>query len=188
MPQHQKIINLNTAALQEGLHLLSLLDVTQYRQGFKPAFQSNIGAHFRHVLEHYQCFLVQISEQEFRYDNRPRDQHLEMDIDYANETIVKLIENLSDLDESLFSMDYTVGEQLAENEAQIVTASTTLARELMFLQAHTVHHFAMIAAMCRGIGVFPEEGFGVAIPTRNYTKVLDKKKSDASKQESLCAQ
>ena len=124
------------------------------------------------IRDSYQCFLVQISEQEFRYDNRPRDQHLEIDIDYANETIVKLIENLSDLDESLFSMDYTVGEQLAENEAQIVTASTTLARELMFLQAHTVHHFAMIAAMCRGIGVFPEEGFGVAIPTRNYTCLL----------------
>ena len=176
MLNQQSLIHINISALKEGLTLLSLLDSKQYVQGFKPAFQSNIGTHFRHVLEHYQCFFSQLEQAEFRYDRRQRVGRLEVDIEYARETISELITTLECFDSDLFKRDYTISEEYSDDSLHnnlIGAVSTTLERELMFLQSHTVHHYAMIAAMTRALGITPDEEFGVAIPTRIFTKKLD---------------
>ncbi len=176
MPNQQSLIDINIAGLQEGLNLLTLLNADQYMQGFKPAFQSDIGTHFRHVLEHYQCFFHQLAKAEFRFDERARDGRLETDIDYAKSTIQKLIKSLTQFDISLFEKEYTISEEYSdegEKNNLINQVTTTLERELMFLQSHTVHHYAMIAAMTRSLGIATDDEFGVAIPTRNFTKQLD---------------
>jgi len=191
MSQLQNLIDLNIAALQEGQRFLSLLNSKQYRQGFKPAFQSDVGTHFRHVLEHYRCFFSQLEKQEFRYDKRERDLRLETEIDYAKTSIEQLIFELSTVGPDIEEGSYTVAEQMEEAQSgshNLVKVATTIERELLFLQSHTVHHYAMIAAMCRGNGIYPEEGFGVAIPTRNHTQAIDKKQADSDEQETLCAQ
>ena len=191
MSQNQNLIDLNITTLREGQYLLSLLNSDQYSQGFKPAFQSNIGTHFRHIVEHYQCFFTQLPDCAFRYDQRLRDQRLETDLAYAMETVTGLLACFHKLEDSLFDERYTVGEQTEEKEgidSDVIVVDTNLPRELMFLQTHTVHHYAMIAAMCRGIGVSPEPGIGVAIPTRNYTQNIDQQAGDKKDQESSCAQ
>ena len=176
MSNQQSLIDINTAGLQEGMNLLNLLTADQYIQGFKPAFQSDIGTHFRHILEHYQCFFVQLNETNFRFDKRPRDSRLGSELDYAKKTILGFIDRFKQFDMSLFDRQYTISEQYGESGLQdqlIDGIETSLERELMFLQSHTVHHYAMIAAMTRSLGVAPDDEFGVAIPTRNFTKQLD---------------
>lgn len=176
MCNRQSLIDINIAGLQEGQRLLSLLNSDQYIQGFKPAFQSDIGTHFRHILEHYRCFFSQLYINEFRYDMRPRDARLQTDIEYAKTTVNDLIGHLESFDISLFEQRFTVSESYndgSENNCFAGGVKTTLERELMFLQSHTVHHYAMIAAMTRSLGIQPEEEFGVAIPTRNYVRQLD---------------
>ena len=170
--------------MQEGLQLLSLLNDDQYTKGFKPAFQSDIGTHFRHILEHYQCFFNQLKGREFRFDKRPRDGRLETDIDYAKSCVIEFIGLFQNLDISLFEHDYTIAEQYSDDGANsdlICNVKTTLERELMFMQSHTVHHYAMIAAMTRSLGISPDEEFGVAIPTRNFTKQIDQENRSCSK-------
>ncbi|MBX2847789.1 MAG: hypothetical protein KTR16_05695 [Acidiferrobacterales bacterium] len=177
MPNRKHLIEINIAGLQEGQRLLSLLDSSQYVQGFKPAFQSDIGTHFRHIFEHYRCFLQQVKEAEFRYDLRARDAQLETDIEYAKSSTEEIISLLENFDVDLFERDYKICESYGDldDRHQLVSdVPTTLERELMFLQSHTVHHFAMIAAMTRSLGIQPDEEFGVAIPTRNYAKQLDR--------------
>lgn len=191
MSQIHNLIDFNIATLQEGQRFLSLLNGDQYRQGFKPAFQSDVGTHFRHVLEHYRCFFSQLEAREFRYDKRERDQRLETDIDYAKTSIDELVNCFTQVDPQFLKQSFTVVEKVDESQgdsSNLVKVSTTIDRELLFLQSHTVHHYAMIAAMCRGNGINPEEGFGVAIPTRNYTQNIDQKVSDSDDQESVCAQ
>ena len=68
LSQNNNLLQTNIDALEEGSALLALLNPDQYMQGYKPVFQSTIGAHFRHVLEHYRCFLKQYSSGELCYD------------------------------------------------------------------------------------------------------------------------
>jgi hypothetical protein len=47
-------------------------------------------------------------------------------------------------------------------------SGTSVGRELQFLVSHTVHHYAVIAAMLRPQGVEPGADFGVAPSTLVY--------------------
>jgi hypothetical protein len=46
--------------------------------------------------------------------------------------------------------------------------SSSVVRELEFLQSHTVHHYSLIAILLRLQGIEPEEDFGVAPSTLEY--------------------
>lgn len=157
----------NTSALSEGLKLLNLLTEDQYKATYQPVFQSTIGAHFRHVLEHYQCFFQQLELQHFCYDSRQRNIELETDIHFAKEVLVEQQNEMLALDVSFFSKSYTLYDQSIDNQIE-----TNLTRELLFLQSHTTHHFAIIAAISRALGVQPHSDFGVAIATRNHQQML----------------
>lgn len=162
-----ELVLTNIEALNEGAELLSTLDQEQYLKGVKPAFHSTIGAHFRHVLEHYRCFFNQLADGQLCYDARERDALLESDIDYALDTINSIITQLTELAESNERVTLSVC-----NLEQAV--STTLQRELVFLQSHTVHHYALIGAMVRMMGGVTANDFGIAIATREYGKETGK--------------
>lgn len=174
------MIETNVLALEEGAQLLKVLKNNQYTEGYKPAFHSTIGAHFRHVLEHYRCFLGQQTCQQFCYDKRERDQQLESDSGYAKTTISELIVGLKKLDDQAFEQRYTIVDEQSGGPVE-----TNLQRELLFLQSHTVHHYAIIGAMTRAFGNQPEDEFGIAIATRTHQK---KQRVTESGEPSPCAQ
>lgn len=167
----QQLINSNIHALKEGAELILLLKKGQYTEGFKPAFQSTIGAHFRHVLEHYRCFVSQMVGGTFCYDKRERDQQLECDAEYALQTIDELITSVRDIDEANCMRPLMI-----EDEQTSAPVATNLNRELLFLQSHTVHHYAIIGAMTRAFGNQPDEDFGVAIATRVHNDRVSSQK------------
>lgn len=165
MPQNNNLLQTNIDALEEGAGLLALLEPDQYIQGYKPVFHSTIGAHFRHVLEHYRCFIKQLGVRRFCYDSRERDQLLECDVEYAKQTIVTLVESLQALESQNLDMECELQDQQASGPV-----ASTLFRELLFLQSHAMHHYAIIGAMTRRLGAQPAEDFGVAIATREHQK------------------
>ncbi len=178
----QSVIDANIQALKEGAELLLMLDSEQYDSDLKPAFQATIGAHYRHLLEHYCCLFTQIAKGVFCYDKRERDEQLESDREYALRSIADILGQLEAIDVTLFSQQYhIVDHQLAGPLA------TSLQRELLFLQSHTVHHFAIIAAMARGLGLQPMRDFGVAIATIKYRDKTLKQDKAASTQEPQAA-
>ena len=165
LSQNKNLLQANIDALSEGAALLALLKPEQYTRGFKPAFRSTIGAHFRHVLEHYRCFIRQLESGHICYDDRERDLLLERDFDYANRTLIELQGALRDLEQQ--NLDQAC--QLSDQQATESLTSTVF-RELLFLQSHTVHHYAIIGAMTRTFGAQPADDFGVAIATREHQK------------------
>lgn len=184
MSLNTSLLQTNVDALEEGATLLTAISTEQYTQGYKPAFNSTIGAHFRHVLEHYRCFLNQLSSGKLCYDNRERDQLLESDCDYAKRTIEDLKQALVSLSDEALSKSCEVVDQQADG---IVTSSVH--RELLFLQSHTAHHYAIIAAMARALGSQPEANFGVAIATRTHQKgVTAQTSSNLNRGDTSCAQ
>ena len=44
--------------LAQGLALLQELDSVTYAQPLAPPFGASVGQHYRHVVEHFQCFLA----------------------------------------------------------------------------------------------------------------------------------
>ena len=158
----------NMAALAESRALLECLSDDHYTASCSPAFLSYIGAHFRHLLEHYQCLISQCNagnEQVFIcYDTRPRDTKLEQSRVYALAVIDQLSSELCALQKRI---THDV-ECIVRDQTALGSVASTLARELLFLQSHTIHHHAIIGAMCRMHGCEVEEGFGVSIATQAF--------------------
>jgi uncharacterized damage-inducible protein DinB len=178
----QSLIDANIQALKEGAELLLMLDSEQYDSDLKPAFQTTIGAHYRHLLEHYHCLFTQLAKGVFCYDKRERDEQLESDREYALRSIADILGQLETIDFTLFAQQYhIVDHQLA------APLATTLQRELLFLQSHTVHHFALIAAIARGLGLQPMPDFGVAIATIEHRDKTFKQDKAAPTQEPQAA-
>lgn len=164
----QVFIEANIAVLSEGLSLLRELDDGNYNGDCRPAFQSTIGAHFRHLLEHYQCFLKSIEQGTVCYDSRARDAALELNRGYAIEVMELVIAQFSRFRVDISSPARPATAIFINDQQSPAPVQTTLQRELLFLQSHSVHHYAMIAAMLRLQGVEVGPNFGVAIATQIF--------------------
>jgi hypothetical protein len=55
-----------------------------------------------------------------------------------------------------------------------------VARELQFLQSHTVHHYAVIHLMLLQQGIRPDPEFGVAPSTLRHEAFLEQESTGAS--------
>lgn len=156
----------NVATLTEGANVLSCMDTAVYTASCSPIFMATIGAHFRHLIEHYNCFLQGVTEDQLHvcYTQRERNPRIERERDYALQTLQQIIEQLSDAELDRVSRRVW----RASDQDLLDPVPTTLARELLFLQSHTIHHFAIIAAMCRMHDLAVPENFGIAISTQAF--------------------
>ena len=75
VPSRQStLVQTNVRWLRQALRLLEGLDDTAYSttpRGFAP---HRAGAHLRHVLDFYQCFLNGVGSSHIDYDSRRRDE------------------------------------------------------------------------------------------------------------------
>lgn len=157
------LIQSNLETLQEGAALLDRLTPTQFTASQQPAFLATIGAHYRHLLEHYRCFLEQLHSAQICFDARARELKLERDLPYARRVMAQVIQELAALDTDSLNAAIMISDQQTCKPVQ-----SSVARELLFLQAHSVHHYALIAAMARMQGVKTAPDFGVAVATKAF--------------------
>ncbi len=145
-----------------------------YKAVATPAFQSSIGAHYRHIIEHYQCFFAQLSEKAtINYDKRERNLRLETDMKYCREQLQQIKNNIAS-----FNCQNEQGQPhklLVQDDHSCHEIHSSIHRELMFLIGHTEHHSAMIAAMLRLLGYPVDQQFGVANATLNFQRTLEKR-------------
>src|SRR5215470_912179 len=88
------LIATNIRWLRQALRLLERLDDTIYSAvapGFAP---HRAGAHLRHILEFYQCFLDGLDSSHIDYDSRRRDQSIERSRHTASIAIRSIIHAL----------------------------------------------------------------------------------------------
>ena len=87
----------NIEFLKQGLELLSSINDEQYVTTAPPAFVSSVGAHMRHILDHYKQFLVGRNEGQVDYDKRKRDARLETDRAYTCSHIRQLMSEMAEI-------------------------------------------------------------------------------------------
>ena len=150
--------------LAQGIALLELLNDGQYAG--VPG-ESSVGAHYRHVLDHYQMFLRGLPHGRIDYDARERDPELERSREAALAVTRRC---LLALDALTREPDRPLLVQM-ETEPGIMTPDwrgSSAGRELQFLCSHTVHHFALIRLLLPEITTGLGAEFGVAVSTLSY--------------------
>lgn len=156
----------NIHFLGQALELLNALDDEGYRRDFPGTFGQGVGAHMRHIIEHYRCFFDGLDAACIDYDARARELALETERGAAQTVITELVGRLHALVEEDGQRPLIVLMACGENSPEERTPGpSSLARELQFLVSHSVHHFALIAAMLRFMGREPAPDFGVAPST-----------------------
>jgi len=167
-PTVQAAVAANLLVLRQGIDLLGVIRPERYRQHLPVVFDSSIGGHFRHVIEHYQSFFASLEDGELNYEDRPRRVEVETNPDLAQRVLTALAGRLQTLDADLETR--TLAYHVETSPGQC--APSSVLRELEFLLSHTVHHYALVAVMCRLQNHEPEISFGVAPSTLRYQQSL----------------
>ena len=161
------------ALIQSNLHylaqverLLRQLDDQTFTLPSAGFYNSTIGGHLRHCLDHYDSFTNGLADGKVDYDHRVRLPELETKTECA---LAKTLEVCTTI-KNIPSQEPPVG-LLVKMDCGLASSDwqpSTLGRELQFLVSHTVHHFAMIGGICRELGIKLEDGFGVAPSTLRH--------------------
>ena len=163
-----RLIQENIDLIEQGLGLLRGLPPGVYGNNTHEFFTSGIGRHFRHVLDVYAQVLAG-RQQEIDYDARKRDERVERDPVYAQQTAREMIAGLRQmLKERGGRSTVTIRTEIHDDEGHGITVESSLERELAHLASHTVHHYALIGMLARLQGVVPPDQFGLAPSTIRY--------------------
>lgn len=159
------LVDDNDGYLEQVAELLRVIPAGDYasRDGANDA----IGAHVRHLLEHYESLLRSTGFTD--YDQRNRDREVERDTALALRRIADIRDALRAVvppgQDTRMSVTYN-----CERGGRVthLPLDSSLERELLFLVSHTVHHMALIAVLARMRGITVPESFGVAPSTLRH--------------------
>lgn len=154
--------------LEQGLLFLGRVGGAAFTRPLGGVFSGTLGAHYRHVLDHFQCLADGVRGGEINYDLRARNRLLETSVDHARAATEALISEFDALSQEVVEREclvvYTVG--YGENGSQAVTSN--VAREVMFCVGHAIHHYAILKLLCAGAGVNLPYEFGIAPSTLRH--------------------
>jgi hypothetical protein len=154
--------------LSHGEALLELLDDAVYTRKVPVGFNSSIGGHYRHCLDHFQGLLDCLQTGDLDYDRRERGTLVENDRFAALNATRGLREAYERVPVDCLDRALEVTCKTSYAECGSQSAPSTVGREVMYVVAHAVHHFALIGIMGRLMGLEMPAGFGVAPSTLKH--------------------
>ena len=168
-PDEDVLVTDSARSLEEAIAVLGELPADEYSA--ESPVGSTVGAHFRHVLDHYLCLLDGLDSGLIHYEGRRRDPIIETDREAALALASGVTARLRALPASVLHRPVRVrcmGGELAEIHHG--DHSSTAPRELHFVLLHAVHHYSFIAVELRRRGYSPDPDFGVAPATRAWRR------------------
>ena len=160
---------LKTEAIKQLISVKSILhqiNVGDYKQSLNTLKGASIGKHVRHVVEFYECLLLNSITDVVNYDERKRNLLLEENLKYTIDYITEIIDVLQNI-QSNKRLELV---SVYDNES--VSMQSSLYRELTYNIEHTVHHLAIIsiAIPIHFNYISLSENFGYADSTIQYLK------------------
>ncbi|MFZ0686940.1 MAG: hypothetical protein WAM89_15460 [Terriglobales bacterium] len=154
--------------LQQGCTFLERMSDEVYARALDDTLSSSLGAHYRHVLDHFLCLAEGIRSGQVNYDERQRNPELECSVAKARSATEGLIEKFRGLNAEVLRRECSVTYRVAYGEGEAELVGSNLAREVMFCVGHAIHHYAILKLLCAGVGVKLPYEFGVAPSTLKY--------------------
>ena len=166
----EELIQSVIETLAQGESLLMQLSDEDYTRKVAGAFNASVGGHYRHCLDHFQSLLDSAAHGDLNYDHRERGTLVEHDRFAALNATRELQEGYERLDPELWlrKVSVTCKTSYATNGSQ--ASPSTVGREIMYVVAHAVHHYALIGIMGGMMGLKIPAGFGVAPSTVKYQR------------------
>ena len=154
--------------LRQGIAFLASIDEDTYSRKEEGPWGSSIGAHYRHVLDHFLCLIEGLWDFQINYDHRSRNRDIETSVQVARSTTQELFEALAAIPDDVLSHDCTVVYSVGYGDSTAQNVPSVVGRELMFCVGHAIHHYAIMKLLCsmRAVGL-PNE-FGIAPSTLKY--------------------
>ncbi len=147
--------------------ILSQMDDFEYSLKLEILKNSSIGSHVRHIVEFYECLIMNPSDGLVNYDQRKRNMLLENSVKYAQDFIAEIIDKIEMVESNKRIL------LAAEYSDEVLTMETSLYRELSYNIEHTVHHLALvrIAISQHFSKIELPDNFGYADSTVKYLKM-----------------
>ena len=166
----QNACQCNEQLLSELIQAIKGLPSSNYQKTAAPDNPQTIGAHVRHIIEFYQCFLSGLDTDSINYDRRKRDPKCEKSISSAVDVLLNIKEEMVRLKENTSSEINLTLNAYTDTNGSVIKVKTSVIRELLFLQSHATHHMAMINLLLQQSGHKSSGDFGVATSTLIYRK------------------
>jgi len=160
--------------LEQGLIFLGRLSDEVYARPLTGVFTGSLGAHYRHVLDHFLCLIEGIRTGEVNYDRRRRDPLLESSFMQARLVTEALMDQFRDLSPDTLQQECFVSYRVGYGESGEEAVPSNVAREIMFCVGHAIHHYAILKLLCAGAGVDLPYEFGVAPSTLRHLETAGK--------------
>jgi hypothetical protein len=153
---------------RQGIALLDSIDEDTYARKEEGPWGSSIGAHYRHVLDHFLCLIEGLWDFQINYDHRSRNRDIETSIEVARSTTQDLFKVLAAISDDVLGRDCAVVYSVHYGDGISQSVPSIVERELMFCVGHAIHHYAIMKLLCsmRAVGL-PNE-FGIAPSTLKY--------------------
>jgi len=164
----RSLISAVEGVLRQGRALLQTISNEDYTRKEDGPYGASIGAHYRHVLDHFLCLIEGLWDGEINYDQRARSPELEGSVEAALAATEDLVETFRSLSTDVLQQDCTVVYSVgyADGEAQAVRS--VVAREVMFCVGHAIHHYAILKLLCAERTVALPYEFGIAPSTLKH--------------------
>jgi hypothetical protein len=130
-------------------------------------YRNPIGSHLRHLIEHYEA-LIYGKAFAVDYDARQRDPVLEENPSEAIRRLNALRQSLQVWTPLKMDQPITVSTSGGQFGETIFMNTSSIGRELCFLNNHAVHHLALLKPRCQELGITLDEYFGFAPATIAY--------------------
>ena len=154
--------------LEQGLVFLGRLSNEVYARPLGGVFTGSLGAHYRHILEHFLCLIEGIRTGEVNYDQRRRDPLLETSFMQARLVTEKLMDEFCDLSPDSLQQECLVSYRVGYGDGGEEAVPSNVAREIMFCVGHAIHHYAILKLLCAGAGIDLPYEFGIAPSTLKH--------------------
>ena len=156
--------------VQQARQFLSAISQPEYVAVLKPHLMGSAGAHMRHVLDHYLALKNGVADGLVNYNKRHRHSEVESLPEIALQAWQEITEWLHEICESAMDMPLHVITETSVEHTEYVQVPSTLARELVFVSSHAVHHFSIMAVIRSLQGQSTDANFGIAPATATYLR------------------
>jgi hypothetical protein len=160
--------------LEQGLLFLGRLGDEIYARPLPGVFTGSLGAHYRHVLDHFLCLFEGVRTGEVNYDQRRRNPQLENSTMQARLVTEALMDEFRDLSPDSLQQECLVSYRVGYGGNREEAVPSNVAREIMFCVGHAIHHYAILKLLCAGVGVDLPYEFGIAPSTLKHLETAGK--------------
>lgn len=156
--------------IAQGKSFLEQISEENYQKIMKPHLAGSAGAHMRHILDHYLALRSGATEGTVDYNIRHRNSPVETSTDAAIQKWQELEQWLKSLNQSDLDKQITVISEMSISETQNAVCQSTVARELIFVSSHAIHHYSLLAVISSLQGNPVDANMGLAPATASYQR------------------